>query len=60
MISEKERQLCDKLADVWNAFVELPEIYHNDNNDFRFHIDALHRIIYFRPVAEAERTKEKT
>ena len=57
-LTDEELELIEKLADVWNTFVELPVVHPDHNEEFRYGIHQLQRIVMCRPVREFLRTKK--
>lgn len=43
-----EIKAIEATKEVWNAFLQLPEMHPDDQNDFRHHIHALQNIILAR------------
>lgn len=43
-----EVKAIDATKELWNAFLQLPEMHPDDQNDFRYHIHALQNIILAR------------
>lgn len=57
-LTVEEMQVQDNLVLAWNNFVALPKIGSVANSEmvdqFRFHINALHCLVYSRPGIEQE------
>jgi hypothetical protein len=43
-----ELKTISAISEVWNAFLQLPMIHPDDQNEFRFHIHALQNMILAR------------
>lgn len=50
-MNEDEIKLINKVVELWNDFVKLPELYENDRQYVQYHIDAIQAIIMQRGVA---------
>ncbi len=50
-MTDQEKEICKKITEVWNAFLELPDFYHNEREIFAVNIDTLHMSIMVRSTA---------
>ena len=44
--TEKEKEVLNLTATMWNQFIELENNQPDDINDFRYHIHSLQRLVY--------------
>ena len=49
-LTNKEQKVIDTLVEAWNAFLELPQIHPDHNNEFRSIIHSAQYMILARPV----------
>lgn len=47
-LTEKEIQVFEQTADLWNSFGNLPVLHPDDLNDFKFHLHGIQNIILSR------------
>ena len=51
-LTEQEMELIIQTREIWNNFLELPQIHPDHNQEFRYAVHNLQRIIMCRPVGE--------
>lgn len=49
-MTDREKQILEKLADAWNLFLGLPNEHNDDLIEFRHHIHILQRQVMSRPT----------
>lgn len=54
-MDDKETEVMSKLAEAWNAYLELPTLHADDQTDFRQAIHQAQRIVASREYARQQR-----
>lgn len=49
-MTKEEKQIFEKLGEVWNEYRSLPEEHQSDMKEVEFHIHAIQNIILSRPT----------